>query len=300
MQYIKKTLHANAKLNLYLYVTGYKEIIKKHNVSTVMCFLKDVYDVIEIEYYPNKEFSIKVTCSDDSIAQEDNLITKAVYLMHKQFKITGHININLIKNIPLGSGMGGGSADAAAVMNSINEVYQLNIPLEDLMILGRTLGSDVPSCLVSSMNHTSGIGGTVNHQLYKEYNLDKYYAIIISNTDPMNTTLLYNDLRNDLITLDKPYSQVPKNSIFLDSQNVMQSFNQYTNVFTPYVKKRSMKISAILSLMENNHNGAILTRLSGTGDCVFSIYDNYDKCLQHYKQLTKIFNKSFVAMSGIQ
>jgi 4-diphosphocytidyl-2-C-methyl-D-erythritol kinase len=81
--------------------------------------------------------------------------------MFSKYALSGGLSVLIEKRIPLASGLGGGSADAAAIIEAINELYELNIPKQELLNLGARIGADVPFCLTGGTALCEGIGDII-------------------------------------------------------------------------------------------------------------------------------------------
>ena len=128
-----------AKINLGLNVL-HKRADNYHELDSCMLPIPFT-DVLEI--LPAKEFSFVQTGNSIPGSLEDNLCVKAYRLMVDNYSILP-VYLHLRKEIPMGAGLGGGSADAAYVLKGINDLYQLNCSIEELQELAATLGSDCP------------------------------------------------------------------------------------------------------------------------------------------------------------
>ncbi len=100
-----------------------------------------------------------INCSAPGI--KNNIAQKAAELLLKEMKIKNGVHISIKKNIPLSAGLGGGSADAAAVLIGLNALFNLNIHKDKLIELGAKLGADVPFCLVGGTARCLGVGDKI-------------------------------------------------------------------------------------------------------------------------------------------
>lgn len=148
-------LKAHAKINLYLEVgdrldSGY------HKIISVMQSLA-LADVIVLS--PARE--LKFECDDPLLAGDDNLAARAAELLRARFAPDAGALIKLYKKVPVAAGLGGGSADAAAVLIGLNQFWSLGLSLSDLLTLAPELGADVAFCLVGGTALVSGFGEEV-------------------------------------------------------------------------------------------------------------------------------------------
>ncbi len=159
MSVSRLTFRANAKLNLFLHITG-RRADGYHNIQTLFQLL-DYGDTLEVESAEPGTLSLHLSDGplSNKVPMDSNLVMKAA---HALLKFTGRNNlgarISLIKRIPVGSGMGGGSSDAAATLLALNTLWRLELPPEQLLEIGMKLGADVPVFLGGRTAWAEGIG----------------------------------------------------------------------------------------------------------------------------------------------
>lgn len=136
----KITLHSYAKLNLYLKITG-KRRDGYHNLQTVFERI-DLADTIVLALNSTRKINFK--CDKPVLpVGRANLAVKSAKLLQETYGVGQGADIALIKCIPIGAGLGGGSSDAAAVLLGLNRLWKLRLSLDKLLVLGRKIGSDV-------------------------------------------------------------------------------------------------------------------------------------------------------------
>ena len=132
---------APAKINLYLHILG-KRADGFHELETLMAPIS-LGDTIDIDLLPAPG-AIEFTCSDPTLADaQDNLATKAARLFLEEFKLATGVRIHLEKAVPVGAGLGGGSADAAAVLLALRDLTGTKCDDAKLAELAARLGSDI-------------------------------------------------------------------------------------------------------------------------------------------------------------
>lgn len=148
---------ANAKLNLYFDIIGVKSD-GYHLLETVMQSI-DLSDIVETSLTNNE---ISVFCTNPNIPQgEKNICHKAAALFFEQTGKKSGAEIRIEKRIPDGAGLGGGSADAAAVLASLNALCGFPLRPEELSALSGQVGADVPFCLSGGISLCKGTGGDI-------------------------------------------------------------------------------------------------------------------------------------------
>lgn len=137
------TLIAPAKINLSLRILGKRED-GYHEIETLMVPLA-LADEIELSHAHGAPGSVAFTCNDPTLPTDaENLCVKAAHAFQQALGIQDAVSINLLKKIPHGAGLGGGSSDAAAVLRGMNTLFDEPFVFEELHQLATSLGSDVP------------------------------------------------------------------------------------------------------------------------------------------------------------
>lgn len=148
-------LRAFAKLNLYLDITGRRED-GYHTLETVMQSIS-LGDEVTVAACPGD--GITLTCSREDIPTDSrNTAYRAAELFMRASGETGGVLLDIQKNIPSGAGMGGGSADAAAVLRGLNRLFGEPLSERQLLDIAVQVGADVPFCLVGGTKLCRGIG----------------------------------------------------------------------------------------------------------------------------------------------
>lgn len=149
------TLKAHGKINLGLDVIGRLEN-GYHEVRMIMQSV-ELADIVTLRRLPENKIVIKAD-REDIPCDKDNLAYKAAELLRERFSLKEGIEIILEKHIPVAAGMAGGSADCAAVLRGMNELFELGLTEEELQKEGVKLGADVPYCIMGGTALSEGIG----------------------------------------------------------------------------------------------------------------------------------------------
>jgi len=139
-QPLPQAIKSFAKINLYLQILN-KRRDNFHNLSTLFCRL----DLADSIIFKNRlDNLIKIKCKNKDVPKDEtNLCWRAAQLLRHEKKLNFGLDIEIKKNIPVGSGLGGGSSNAASVLLGLNKYWKLNLSLKRLATLGAKLGSDV-------------------------------------------------------------------------------------------------------------------------------------------------------------
>ena len=147
---------AYAKVNLWLNVVG-RRADGYHLLDSLVAFV-DLSDTVEAR--PHDRLSLEVTGPEGvALAGEaDNLVLKAARLLADRAGVPARASLSLAKRIPVAAGLGGGSADAAATLRALADLWRLALPEDALFEIAGALGADVPMCLAGRTALASGIG----------------------------------------------------------------------------------------------------------------------------------------------
>lgn len=148
------SVKAPAKINLYLHVTG-KRPDGYHLLDSLFAFARDG-DVITAKQADG--LSLEIIGAPDLSAGEDNIVIKAARKLAAALEIEPNAHLVLEKKLPIASGIGGGSTDAAAALKALQVLWKKTLPDEKLYALALELGADVPSCLAGKAVQVSGVG----------------------------------------------------------------------------------------------------------------------------------------------
>lgn len=260
------TVSANAKLNLYLDITG-KRSDGYHTISSVMHTV-DLRDSVTMELTSDPE--IKITCDKPYVpTDERNIAHKAARLFFDECGEKKGVRIDILKRIPVGGGLGGSSTDGAAVLSGLN--YLLRKPFSDgeLLSLGARLGADVPFCIKKGAALCEGIGDI----LTPLSPLSHTFAVILKPPFSLNTKNMYSLFDNE-----KEHSAPCKSQILsaVKSDCAMDIASSLYNAFTPVAEKINPELSGYLSSL--SEIGALGSEMSGSGSCVFGIFSSLADC----------------------
>lgn len=176
------TLSAYAKINLSLFITGIRED-GYHDLESVMQQIS-LADTLEMEKIPS---GILISCNKVHIPTgEKNLCWKAAKAYLSASGIAGGVRIRLIKQIPDGAGLGGGSADAAAVLKGMAALYPADV---DLFSVAAGIGADVPFCLAGGTCLCEGIGEKLTPLPF--LGKENLFAVVAKNSDGLSTPHIY-------------------------------------------------------------------------------------------------------------
>ena len=153
-------LKAFAKINWSLDITG----LRPDGYHLMDMVMQPISLADEIELFPSRNLSISTDGNPPSRADRTNLAYRAADLLREYCGVDKGVHIALHKSIPMGAGLGGGSADAAGVLHGLNLLWRLNLSREKLESIGLSLGADVPFCVRGGVTRTRGIGENLENR----------------------------------------------------------------------------------------------------------------------------------------
>ncbi len=255
-------LNAYAKVNLGLDVLRRRED-GYHELRMIMQTV-DLYDTLTLE--KTEEPGISMTCNVEGLpCDERNLVYKSAKLMFDTYELPGGIRMHLEKRIPMAAGMAGGSTDAAAVFNGINELYDLKESKERLCELGVKIGADVPYCIVGGTALSEGIGEV----LTQLPNVPDCIVLIAKPDFDVSTKYVYENLHANSLTY---HPDIDAQVAAIRAGDLAGVVKVMDNVLETVTEKKYTEISTIKKMMEEN--GAMRAMMSGSGPTVFGLYED--------------------------
>jgi 4-diphosphocytidyl-2-C-methyl-D-erythritol kinase len=247
-----------AKLNLFLNIIN-KRNDGYHNIETYFQFVS-LYDEISLNLIPGNKIDFR--CNNKTLSNSKNLCVKAAELLKKNIKLKKNLNASIFlkKNIPVGGGLGGGSSNAAMVLMGLNQLWGSYFTKNELIEMGKELGSDVP-VFISGFSAYGKETGT----LLTAHELDRKFFLIIYPKIHVSSKAMY--CKYEIKDCIK--------SINLDNMHHNIGFNSFENLLC----SEFSEIKSLLELLRKNGNGAV----SGSGSCLFSIFDNEDSAQKFSK-----------------
>ena len=256
---------AFAKVNLTLDVLGKRED-GYHDLKSVMQTIS-IRDDIEIDIDTGRSWELY--CSMEGIPTDArNLAWKAAEVF---FDATGlscsGLTIRITKRIPSQAGLGGGSADAAAVLRALNKHYGMPLSILALAELGAQVGSDVPFCTLCGTAMVEGRG----ERLRKLPDIPDCFFVVCKPDFSSSTPELYKKLDESVIAR-RPDNQAMESALLAgDLQKVADNI---WNVFDPVVTNDHLELNYIKSIL--NTYGAVGYQMTGSGSAVFGIVTDFE------------------------
>jgi len=252
-----------AKINLGLWITE-KRSDGYHNIVTVFHKI-GLYDTITI--YPSETFEI--VCFGRASVTKDNILYKVKDAIEKQFEIPINYKIEIKKNIPVGSGLGGASSNAAYFLKYLNEKRGLNLSQEEMVKIGEKIGSDVPFFLLKENAAIATGKGEILEPFYSAFN----YPLILGFPDcQILTSWAYAefDRKGTFYKFLEAYRKASKIAEALQENN-LDGLMEIENSFEPVVTASYPQIQEIMDILSSL--GAKIISMSGSGSAVYGIFE---------------------------
>ncbi len=275
---------AFAKINLTLDVLDKRED-GYHNLKSVMQTVS-IRDDIEIDLGTGKPWTL--LCDMENVPTDSsNLAWKAAQVF---FETTGNdpdgIEIRIRKRIPTQAGLGGGSADAGAVLRALNRHYDNPLSILALAELGSMVGSDVPFCTLCGTAMVEGRG----ERLRKLPDLPDCFFVVCKPDFSVSTPELYAKLDQTVIA-KRPDHQAMESALL--AGELGKICENILNVFDPVVTQEHLELNYIKSIF--NSYGAVAYQMTGSGSAVFAIVDSFEYAAVICNMLKENYPRVYIA-----
>lgn len=265
-----------AKVNLYLKVVS-KRPDGYHNIESIVDPIS-IYDVIHIKEVDDGRTVVK---DNRGVLPEGmgNTIFRAVELLRGRYRVRKGVEIFVEKNIPIGSGLGGPSSNAATVLRELAGIWGLDVKGDELHDLGKAIGADVPLFLYGRPCIMRGIGDIIS-----PIELPGMWYIVVYPNVEIPTKEVYNRIKIVLTNTENDIKLLGKFKTLYDIANILENdLEKVGIIMCPQIEtiKKTLKES-----------GAVGSLMSGSGSSVFGIFKtehDAEKALAHVKDLGKVF-----------
>ena len=268
------TEFAAAKINLALHVTGKREN-GYHLLDSAVMFASDTGDTLEVSPADQDSFSVSGPFSEHLEADAGNLVLQALAALRASFP--GQVQpcaVTLHKHLPVASGIGGGSADAAAALRAIVKLNALKPADGELLEIGLTLGADVPVCLTSMACRMRGIGEITDHWV----NPPSLHAVLVNPLIGVSTAGIFSRLGVPVGSIDG--AGMPDHFDAASSvDTTLRWLAGCRNDLQPAACQLQPVISHVLRAVEQLPR-CKFARMSGSGATCFGLFATADEARQ--------------------
>ena len=252
-----------AKINLFLHITS-KRDDGYHNLQTIFQLI-DFYD--EIDFSLRNDGKINRTSGNEDILISDDLMIKSAKKL-KQYRQTNFgVDIKIIKKIPTGGGLGGGSSNAATTLIALNKLWNLKLTNTELISIGKDIGADVPIFIEGRSSWAEGIG-----EILTPLNLPEYYYLVVSINKQISTREIFSH---------KALTMSPLQRKITDFSLVS---NPHNDCLDAAIDLES-EIKDALMYLNSTRKHVDEARMTGSGSCVFVAFEHESDALIANKEL---------------
>jgi 4-diphosphocytidyl-2-C-methyl-D-erythritol kinase len=251
---------APAKINLFLHVLNRRED-GYHNIDSLFQAVS-LFDRLRLHRTERPGIRLSVTNAPDLSMGDDNLICRAWRLMQERFDLPGGLAVELEKNIPLASGLAGGSTDAAATMAACRRLFDIGLSQSEMAELGAEVGSDVPFFFSSGQARVSGRGERIAECALPT----DYWVVLVCPKLRLSTAEAYASLKRSLTSLGSAVTLSLCETVHALSSDLAETSNEFEKVH----------VLSYPELAEIRHglleSGASLARMSGSGPTMYGLF----------------------------
>jgi 4-diphosphocytidyl-2-C-methyl-D-erythritol kinase len=243
---------APAKINLFLHITS-KRADGYHNLQTIFQLL-NFSD--EVTFSLRNDGEIKRIYGNETISPDKDLILRSAHTLKKYSKTKAGVDIGVIKKIPSGGGLGGGSSNAATVLIALNDLWNLKLPKSELLDIGQTLGADVPVFVNGHSAWAEGKG-----DILTPINLPRFFYLVVSINKHISTQKIFTH---------KALTMSPVQRKMSDFSLVSNPHNDCLDAAI----ELEGEIQQALNHLDSTKNHLGIARMTGSGCCVFIAFEN--------------------------
>lgn len=271
------SMKAYAKVNIGLRIDGRRND-GYHTLKTLFQTIS-IHDNLILELQDERGIGFSTTGLEVPTG-EDNICVKAARKVLERENLKSGINIRLEKNISVGSGLGGGSSDAAAVIRGLNKLLKLDLDNSEMEAVALELGADIPFFIRGGCQYAEGIGELLSPGEIE----DNFIVLLVIPDISIATSWAYKNLDYLSLTSDTEdvnLARFPRNG----ETNKRRYFrNDFENlVFSEYPEIGEIK-------RQISESGAVYASLSGSGSGVFGLYDSMDEAENGKEKLGKDYD----------
>lgn len=265
----------NAKINIGLFITRKRED-GYHDLESVFYPLPLLKDALEVLPAASDKTTLKVSGKAVSGSEHDNLVYKAWELLHHDFpKQVPAVEVHLLKAIPMGAGMGGGSADGTFMLRILNEMFGLQLGAEQLAAYALKLGSDCPFFVYNEPCFAAGRGEQLEPL---SLDLSAYSLQVICPSIHVPTSAAFAEIRPGEAPVDlRRIGAIP----LADWKKLIR------NDFEPGIFARYPILAEIKSALYDQ--GALYASMSGSGSALYGIFPKGQKALLSFPEVAEQF-----------
>lgn len=270
-------LQAPAKLNLALHIQG-RRADGYHLLESLVVFT-EFGDTLSIAAADRLQLTIQGEFATEAGEGEHNLVLRAAKALQSATDCYKGARITLTKNIPVGAGLGGGSADAAAVLHGLQQLWKTELSADRLAALALPLGADIPMCLLSKPLIARGVGEVLAPLPQA---LPPLHVVLVHPRTPLLSGDVYRALNYPLDVARESDLQVPDHG---DGSSFTRWLATTRNDLQPPAMAISPIVAELLLAMETAQPSPLLVRMTGSGACCFALFSDAQAAERYARQV---------------
>lgn len=280
-------IKARAKINWTLDIVG-KRADGYHLLDSLIQSV-ELYDTLTIRPAETLEFALEgyARVPDD----DTNLALRAARLLMETAQVKTGASLLLKKRIPVGAGMGGGSADAAAVLMGLNRFWRLNLPEEQLRGLGLAIGADVPFCMSGGFQRITGIG----ENLARLSCMRPAFLVIVQPCRGLSTRDVFGQVALDRIGPHQRPDNVRAVQAIADGR-LLEAVPNLGNVLQAVAIRQRPEIGEAIQALE--HFGALGAQMTGSGSAVFGVFETARDAQCAWESASRIWRRCWTTRTA--
>ncbi len=255
---------ARPKVNLSLKVVG-RRSDGYHLLDSLVVFPKGG-DRLSFKAVDDLTLSVSGEGAEDLEGTEDNLVYRVARYLKEEFNVQNGALIHLEKNLPVASGIGGGSADAAATLRGLNKLWGLGLSFQKLEEIGLQFGADIPVCIESQARYMRGVG----EELSDPVKLPDFHILMVNPRKSVSTPEIFRALNYPKGTRENPPPELSDN---LSAQEMAKALKTLTNDLQAPAESLTPEITDILHFL-SVEDACLFHRMSGSGATCFGLFKN--------------------------
>lgn len=284
-------IDAPAKVNLFLHLVGRRDD-GYHLIESLFAFA-DIGDRLRVTPAAELSLSIEGPFAAELEAAggggEENLVLKAARMLRRRTGAIEGAQISLQKRLPVASGLGGGSSDAASALLALNRVWDTGLSSTELATIALELGADVPACLSRRACLVTGIGEAIT----PIKNFPDLPVLLVNPLVEVNTGEIFRRFHRQGRSFTKPVA-----GRYLDSEFQISDLAGFQNDLQLDAIDLVPEIGTILSALSEQSETTV-TRMSGSGATCFALFDTNEARDRAFSKLAKLGKKWWICQANI-
>ncbi len=275
-------LYARAKINWTLDILGQRP--DGYHLMDMLMQSVTLSDVITLE----RADDLTLSCGGDPLlpADEKHLALRAARALKAAAGYASGASIHVEKRIPVGAGMGGGSADAAGVLIGLNRLWGLHLSLEELCAIGLMLGADVPFCLTGGLTRTTGIGENLTPLPCARM----YPLVVVQPCAGLSTKEIFQAYHAEG-EQQHPDNDAAAQALSAGDAAALAKDGVLHNVMQRVSEERRPAIGQAIGALKAS--GAFNALMTGSGSAVFGVFDSSEKADAAWDVIRKMWPRTW-------